>query len=242
MIGTVQDVPGQTDTGKKRPGVPIGLRNQWFDASIARQLDRVQDLSLRKQLAQLKVIAQEVTARIAGTKDLTRRLNLQDQFVAILRQERDVQSQITDQVKAQTQALKDRADAIKQAVLSRMDARQQAIDNKRQLQDALDALRVAQRIGGPQGIKLARRQVEDARFAIARAGLEAANVRVRNTGGGMQTVSVGNQIVINVHGTDNPEQVARKVVEIIQRRSRHTTTQTRGPAAGSGAAAPMGPH
>jgi hypothetical protein len=224
----------------RRRGPPMSLRYQWFDATVARQLDRVQDLSLRKQLAQLAVIAQEVRARISITTDATRRLTLQDKLVQILRDERSVQTQITDQIKQQTQALQARADAIKQAALSRLDIRQQAITNKQQLQDALDALRVAQRIGGPEGVKLAQRQVQAARFAIERANLEAMNFGVRNIGGGMQAVTVGQQITINVHGTDNPGEVARQVVAIIQRRSRHGSSQSRGPT--STAAAGVGPH
>jgi hypothetical protein len=80
-------------------------RNTWFDALIGRQLDRVQDLSgLRHQLARLREIAGEVRARMADTQDVTRRLTLQDKLVEILRQERDIQGQITGAVKAGNQA------------------------------------------------------------------------------------------------------------------------------------------
>ena len=88
-------------------------RNQIFDMTLARQFDRVQDLSLRKQQTRWREIAEIIRRRIAGTTDVTRRLNLQDQLVSAAREERSVQQQITDQIKAGNQALKDRADAIK---------------------------------------------------------------------------------------------------------------------------------
>jgi len=212
-------------------------RNTWFDNMIGRQLDRVQDLSLKKQLAQLKVIYAEVAARLSITHDATRQLTLRDKLVQILREERSVQGQITDEMKQQNQALKDRADAIKQAVLGRLDEREQRIQNKRAFADAMQQLKLAQQIGGPEGIKQALRNVHDARFAIYRAALESATPRLTRGAHGGQTFSLGNTITINIHGTDSPEAVARKVVAIIQRHGRHTTSQQRGPTSGA-----AGPH
>jgi len=226
-------------TMAKTPGFHVSAdqraqrRNTWFDNLIGRQLDRVQDLSLKNQLAQLKVIYSEVTARLSITHDATRRLTLQDKLVQILREEKSVQGQITDEMKQQNQALKDRADAIKQAVLGRLDEREQRIQNKRAFDDAMQQLKLAQQIGGPEGIKQALRNVHDARFAIYRAALESATPRLARGAHGGQTFSLGNTITINIHGTDSPEAVARKVVAIIQRHGRHTTKQQRGPTAGA---------
>ena len=90
---------------------------------MARQLDRIQDMGLRKQLAGLKTIAQEIRGRLQVTKDTTRRLTLEEQLLGIYREQRSVQEQIGDQIKTANQALKDRADAIKSALLSRLDQR-----------------------------------------------------------------------------------------------------------------------
>lgn len=219
---------------KVMKGPTVEQRNTWFDALIGRQLDRVQDLPLRRQLARLREIAGDIRARMADTKDVTRRLTLQDRLVEILRQERDIQGQIADAVKAGNQALRDRADAIKSATLAALDQRHQAVQNRQQLQDALDRLRTARALGGPQGIKLAQRDVSEARFTITRAQLEGATARLTRGPGGTQRFTLGSTIHITINGATDPEQVARKVAEIIKRHNRHTSIQSRGPAAGVG--------
>ena len=52
---------------------------------------------------------------------------------------------------------------------------------------------------------------------------------------------MGNTITINIHGITDPDKVAKAVVAVIQRRSRHTSTQSRGPTAGS-VGSVSGPH
>lgn len=60
--------------------------NQFFDNKISRALDRVQDLpKLKQQLGRLKEIAATITARIQVTKDLTRKLQLEDTLVDVIR-------------------------------------------------------------------------------------------------------------------------------------------------------------
>jgi len=208
-------------------------RNQWFDTRIARELDRVQDLGLRKQLARLKYIAQEVKDRIAQTKDVTRRNTLEDKYVQILREEKSVQSQITDQMKQQNQALKDRADAIKSAVLDRLQRQQTDTENKRALKDATDQLKLMQALGGPKGIEQARRNVHDVNFQIRYARLQQAPATL--TSGGQFAYG---GVVINIHGVTDPEAVANKVVAVLRRRGRHTSQQQRGAASAAGG----GPH
>lgn len=201
------------------------LRNTWFDQLIGRQLGRVQDQGLPGQLKRLREIAREIQTRLAGTHDPTRRLNLADQLLDISRREADVQKQITDNIKQGNQALRDRADAIKSAVLGQMQRGQQQLENRQQLQDALRQLDLARRIGGPMGIQAAARDVQKARFAVAYAGLEAAPARLRKGG----EFAYGG-VTINVHGVTDPEKVARAVVAAIERRKRHTATQSRGSA------------
>jgi hypothetical protein len=88
-------------------------------------------------------------------------------------------------------------------------------------------LHTARLIGGPTGIRLAQRGVSDARFAILQARLEAAPSTLR-----AGKFALGNIITVNVHGSESPEKVAAQVVAIIQRKSRHNSTQSRGPTAG----------
>jgi hypothetical protein len=112
---TIDTVQKTLASEAKKKGPSAKQRNTWFDQMIGRQLDRVQDLGLKSQLARLKEIADEVRKRISATGDVTRRLTLQDQLVQILRQERSVQKDITDQINQQTKAAKERAAAEKLA-------------------------------------------------------------------------------------------------------------------------------
>ena len=209
--------------GGGRRGITATQRNQWFDARVARQLDRLQDLSLRKQLAGLKQIAAAIRARLAATKDITRRLTLEDKLLHVLRQQKAVQGEIAEQVRAANEALKDRADAIKSAVIERLQRRQTDILNKRALADAQEQLRIARQIGGPRGIREARRGLSDAQFDIMRTRLENAPATLTR-GGRFQFAGV----VINIQGVTDPAAVANRVAAILKRRGKHKTPQTRG--------------
>ena len=204
---------------KKKP-ITTDMRNQWFDARIQRQLDRVQDLSLRKQLARLKEIAAAIRSRLAATKDITRRLTLEDQLLGVTREQRSVQEQITSQIQAGNQALKDRADAIKSAVIERLQRRQTDILNRRALADAKEQLRIARQEGGPRGIREARRGLSDAQFDIMRTRLENAPATLTR-GGRFQFAGV----VININGVTDPEQVANRVAAVLKRRRNRTTSR-----------------
>jgi hypothetical protein len=207
-------------------------RNQWFDAGIARQLNRLQDLGLRKQLAALRALAAQVRERLAATSDATRRLTLEDKLLDIARQQRDVQTQITDQILAANQALRDRADAIKSAVLERLERRQQDVLNRRALRDAQERLRLAKLIGGPLGTRAALENLQDVRFDMLRGRLEAAPATLTR-GGRFQ---LGNIVTINVHGVTDPNAVAIKVDEILKKRGRRSSNPTSGTGAGGGGA------
>jgi hypothetical protein len=190
-------------------------------------MNRLQDLSLRRQLSRLKTIAQEVRARLAVTKDATRRLTLEDKLLEILREQKSVQGEIADQIREANQALKDRADAIKSAVIERLQRRQTNVLNRRALDEAREQLRIARLTGGPVGIKQARQAVADAQFDILRTRLENAPARLTRGG---QFAFGG--VVINIHGVTDPEAVANRVAAVLKRRARRTTTQSRGNKAG----------
>lgn len=68
-------------------------RNQFFDARVSRSLFRAEGLPA-KQLAQLRKVAATLTQRIAITKDVTRKLNLEDQLISVNRQSKGLQDQI----------------------------------------------------------------------------------------------------------------------------------------------------
>lgn len=82
------------------PPVPLGpsveLRNQIFDNSISRALERAQDSDPKGQLAKLGQIASLITARIAKTRDVTRKLNLEDKLLDVRRQTAQVRQQLAD--------------------------------------------------------------------------------------------------------------------------------------------------
>lgn len=95
----VKKIVGE-ETKKQPRGVTAAQRNAWFDAMISRQLGRVQDItSVRGQIARLGVIAGLIRDRLAVTKDITRRLSLEDDLVAVLRAQRAARGQRADEVK-----------------------------------------------------------------------------------------------------------------------------------------------
>ena len=117
--------------GHPPKGATVEQRNAWFDAMIARELGRVGDVSsLKAQNARLAVIAGQIQARLKITKDITRRLNLQDQLLDLFRTQRENRAAIGDAAKQQAADAAAASKALKDA------ARQRA-------KDAADALRAA---------------------------------------------------------------------------------------------------
>ena len=122
---------------------------------------------------------------------------------------------------------KDQADAIKSAVLDAFDTKTDKIQNARALADAKAALRAARQIGGPQGIKLATRDVTDAQRAIRRQQLEDTTFRVgRGPAGPVNRVQVGTQNFYIT--TSDPEKAAREVLKLLGRKSSAGAPQSRG--------------
>lgn len=97
-LPTLPPPPGPPQIAvKARKGITADQRNTFFDNMITRLLDREQDIpTLKGQVAKLQQISGLISARLAVTKDITRKLNLEDQIVAIRRQVKPLQQQIKD--------------------------------------------------------------------------------------------------------------------------------------------------
>ncbi len=90
--------------------------NAWFDSAISRSLDRVQDIpSIRAQIGRLQQIAALVQKRLDATKDVTRRLNLEDQLIQIQRQISGDRQQLADAATASAQEAAAKAKAAAEA-------------------------------------------------------------------------------------------------------------------------------
>jgi hypothetical protein len=91
-------------------GVTPQQRNTWFDQRITRMIDRVQDVpTLRGQLRKLRGIADVIRDRIAVTKDITRKLNLEDQLLDVIRRiattTKDIANQAAEAIRQKDQAI-----------------------------------------------------------------------------------------------------------------------------------------
>ena len=76
-------------------GLTPQQRREFFDTRIGRERERVQDIeTLRGQVARLKEIAAQIQARMEATKDITRRLNLEDELLRVQREIRSTQATI----------------------------------------------------------------------------------------------------------------------------------------------------
>lgn len=128
---------------KTRAGVSASQRNTWFDSDISRQLDRVQDLGLRGQVTRLKEIGGLIQARIDATKDITRKLRLEDELAAVNRQRKSVISQIADNEAAAAKKIRDRANQQKQSLLDAAAAIREGVKG------FADSLKDAAGEGGP---------------------------------------------------------------------------------------------
>lgn len=115
--------------------------------------------------------------------------------------------------------LKARAQNILSTALDRLNAQLNRVQADRQLEDARAALKVARQIGGPQGIKLAKRDVQDALLQEQIAKLDQA--KVRSEGKGSFVVSIG---TVELHGIQN----AKQLLAELQRLSRTGSPQSRG--------------
>lgn len=86
--------PSPTPPRSTRAGITASQRNTFFDNQIARILLRGGLGSLKQQLAALEEASRLIAARIAVTKDITRKLNLEDQLLQLASQEKDLRAQL----------------------------------------------------------------------------------------------------------------------------------------------------
>lgn len=216
--------------------LPFSL--QLKQAQAAATKARRDDVSVAKQV---KAFAQAIIAsvqplvesgQVQGKALKTLREKLLDAYSALA----DANSTLADAasksakkaLEAANEQRKTLAANIKSAVLERLRARQTDILNRRALVDAQEQLRLAKKLGGPQGIRAAQRNIQDVRFDMLTARLERAPATLSPAG----RFAFGG-VVININGVTDPDAVARKVEAILRRRQRHTSSPMRGPAAGA---------
>jgi hypothetical protein len=133
--------------GKGKAGAKKGLsaaqRRSFFDARIARALDRVQDVkTVSGQVAALKKIAALIQDRIDATDDITRQLNLEDQRVQVNRQIQSLVAKAADDATREQAAAADKqAAAVRDAAEKTRRLAQARRDHIAALKEAADAAR-----------------------------------------------------------------------------------------------------
>lgn len=145
------DLLGQ---GSQRKGITASQRNTFFDNRIQRLIDQASDGSIKEQIAKLRAVGGLISARIAATKDVTRRLTLE--------------SELLDQITRPIAALQAGAkDAAKQA---REVAAQKAGDAFQALLDSftlkLDKASVTKGIADDLAVLASARKGIEARIAV----------------------------------------------------------------------------
>jgi hypothetical protein len=88
--------PAPTVSLPARTGITASQRNTFFDNPIARILLRGGLGSLKQQLAALQEASRLISQRIAVTRDITRKLNLEDQLLQLAAQEKDIRKQLRE--------------------------------------------------------------------------------------------------------------------------------------------------
>jgi len=118
------------------------LRNTWFDATIGRELVDVQDIqTIRGRVARLKEISAQITAQIAVTKDITRKLNLEDTVKDIGRRRRGLEQDMAEQTRQAREAQKERLQQQRELVLDWLDFRLEKAQATKPFKDDLEVER-----------------------------------------------------------------------------------------------------
>lgn len=191
----------------------VTQRNTWFDQMIQRDITRAGYIpTLKQQVARYKQIVELIQQRVAATKDVTRKLNLEDQALSVQQQISQAQAQIADNAKAAAQAAAAKKQELQQALFDRLQFNVDKAGLTQSLQDDLAALRrylaVVKEMIRTRGSTLALQQqllaielnikdvqgqIADSRKAAAEAAkaaidkanqakVDAANVAVAKTG------------------------------------------------------------
>jgi hypothetical protein len=144
--------------------------NQWFEARIARMLYRAQFKTLQEQLRAQKQVAALLTERIKNTRDITRKLKLEDQLLQVQADIRGTRADIASKAADVAQA--------------RADQRREAAERAQAAAERRRARLVARQFGilgfGPGGeprvpnLRQLRRQ-----FAAMRSDLRNASPRLQ---------------------------------------------------------------
>lgn len=96
-------------TSKRGLNLTASQRNTFFDNAVARILTRGGLGTIQQQLAAIQKASALISERIAATKDVTRKLNLEDQLLQLRAQSRDLNAQAASEAAAAQQRLRDLA-------------------------------------------------------------------------------------------------------------------------------------
>jgi hypothetical protein len=227
--------------GKKRKGISQSQRNTFFDNMISRLLDQAQDGTIQQQIAKLKAVGALITARIAATKDVTRKLTLEqtllDQVTRPLKADRAQISQnkldwaqygvdrtaLTDNLQDNLKALESQQKIIKDAIRTQ--------GHTLQLMNALLQVQLA--------IKQKRKDIAGATDPLAGlmqvSSRQLASILAQGTGLGVQGQRIlGMNIAgaaiqpLHVHVNIDGREIGSVVTKQQARTSRRTAAQTSG--------------
>jgi hypothetical protein len=258
VSGPVGKPSGKGGVGPPGPVGPVGTTLPTFDASqglgatgglippktIVGEPKWKKAFDLAVQRLQLSVSKAGLTSTladdIAATKKLVgylsqesllhkNDLDIQGQLVDAQKSLNDLKRQQVDLDKQAAQARKDEASAIKSSVLALLGRKQTFKTDERAITDAMNALKLARIIGGPQGILKAQQALSDARYqrTVDRISNASASLGAPN-GSGAEAFRLGS-VTINVNGAMSPDQVAEKVLEKLGlRHKKQVAAQPRG--------------
>lgn len=170
-------------------------------------------------LATAKAVLQ-ATLKDRGLK-LEDRVNLKQELAGVLGDIKTIQE-------GAAAKLKEAAEELKKSAIDKLDLFRSGRDNARDLADARARMTLANQIGGPEGIKLATRDLEDAKLERQRLALQGVTWAT-SRGPQQITGTAAGSIVININGsTLNEAQLTNAVVTALEKRRKKTTPQTRG--------------
>ena len=173
--------------------------------------------------------ADDLKALRAEDKWLDERIKIgtgQERQLRALEAQAGVRSKITDILRQE----KDDAQKMKSTPLDKLDLFKSTRDNSRALTDARANLALQNQIGGPEGIKLATRELEDAKLERQRLALQGGTYSFAK-GNVPQAVSgmAAGAVYITINGTHlSVAELTRAVRAAQQRGFKKTSSQTRG--------------
>ena len=149
----------------------------------------------------------------------------------------EARDKLRDALKDQAEVWRSQAESFKDAALDKLDALQSQRETSRGIADAQKAFAHAKVLGGPEGVMLARRDLEDAQLARARFLLEGAQVSAARSGGpgGMRYTGGYNFTgPINVYGVQNVKELLAELTKMAKRTAGTNTGRIPGQRPGPG--------